>query len=107
MPRRNGHRGGGQQASKGRTNLSKATRTPYRFRPPTQRCSVTGKKRYSSSLAAERALNQLAQKREDQKADSTETRYYECPACVGFHLTHLTQEEFDAIQARPAASDPR
>lgn len=50
----------------------------------TYRC---GKKRYASEAQAARALERVRDWRIKAGAKEIEQRWYDCPACKGFHLT--------------------
>lgn len=48
-------------------------------------CERTGKRRYPSSEDAHEAMRKVAKRGVPQKP-------YRCPACSGWHLTHLLHE---------------
>ena len=60
------------------------------------KCRVTGKDRHPSSLAASQVLGTVS---ESVKREKVEKRPYFCRHCKGFHLTSLTEEEYNSRKA--------
>ncbi|ROR93071.1 hypothetical protein EDD28_0029 [Salana multivorans] len=57
-------------------------------------CRTTGKRSFFSDRDARKALGRAQAKRE--KWQRTETRYYHCRDCDGYHLTSQSRQEHDA-----------